>query len=179
MQFFITASISSLLVSLLVALSACGDNAVGTVEAPNTRDSESLVEFYLPPGWSLLSGSQKSRFVPEGAQRENAMLYVIPRERYSGEVTDTVWQNTKAKHEIQGHQLVSEESSETNGFAIREAVYEAERNGQALIYHDYFIFSEDLQIEASLYATQQAHQHYAPEFETLTRSIRPLAQSAN
>jgi len=87
---------------------------------------------------------------------------------------DTIWQNTKAKHEIQDQRLVEESTSTMSGFEVRQAIYEAERKGQALVYHDYFLFSEALQIELSRNGTQQAYQRCAPALETLAHSVREL-----
>jgi hypothetical protein len=160
---------------ILLALSACNGTAQTTGETPNSIDSKGLVEFHLPAGWIRLASSQSSRFVPEGADRENAMLGVIPDERYPGIDIETFWQNTMAKHEFQGQVRVRESSSRVNGFDVREAVYEAERNGQAVVYHDYYLFTDALQIDLHLNATKQAHQRYEKDLETVALSIRPTA----
>ena len=160
---------------LLLALTACVDDTSSAAEPPNTRDSEGMVEFFLPPGWVRLPSSRSSRFVPDGADRENAMLGVIPEELYPAYDIDAFWGNTKAKHEIQGQSLLRESSSTMNGFEVREAVYEAERNGQTVVYHDLYLFSGALQIELHLNATEDAHRRLAADLQTLAESVRELA----
>ena len=159
---------------LLLALAGCSGDAPSVAEPPNTQDGEGLVEFFLPPGWVRLPSSRSSRFVPDGADRENAMLGVVPEELYPSYDIATFWANTKGKHEIQGQSLVRESSSTLNGFELREAVYEAQRNGQTVVYHDYFLFSDALQIELHLNATEDAHRRLSADLQTLAASVREL-----
>lgn len=167
------------ILALLVMLAGCDGVASTASEPPNRIDKTGLVEFYLPPGWMDLPSSQKSRFVPEGADRDNALLGVIPTAEHRPPDIDWFWQNTIAKHEIQKQKLISETSSNLNGFEVREAIYEAERKGQQLIYHDYFLFSERLQIELHLNGTKEAYQRCAQDLITLAQSLRELAEPGN
>ena len=162
---------------LLIALSVCLGDVSSAAEPPNTGDSKGLVEFFLPSGWHRLPSSRSSRFVPDCADAGNAMLGVIPEAPYPSFDLETFWANTKAKHEIQGQSLVRESSCTLNGFDLREAVYEAERNGQAIVYHDLYLFSAALQIELHLNSTADAHRRLAPDLQTLAASVRELAEA--
>jgi len=161
---------------LLCMLAGCDSGVSTASEPPNRIDETGLIEFYLPPGWADLPSSQKSRFVPEGADSENAMLGVIPSAEHRPPDIDSFWQNTVAKHEMQKQKLVSEASSNLNGFEVREAIYESERNGQVAIYHDYFLFSDTLKIELNLNGTKAAHERFAQDLITLAQSVRELAK---
>lgn len=154
------------------ALVACGDSqSFSQIEATES-DADGLIEYAMPEGWTNTRISSGNHFSRADEIDDSAILGVVPRKRGSAPSVDEVRIGTTSKHEFQGHKLITEETSNMNGFFVWEAVYEAEIRGRDVILHDYFLFSEELQVEVHLNAARERYEEFLPDLRTVVGSIR-------
>ena len=154
------------------SLAACSDAQQSPqIEATHT-DADGLIEYAMPDGWANTRISSGNHFTRDDRPDDPAVLGVIPMRRGSAPSIEQVQEGTAGKHEIQGHEMVMEEVSELNGFSVWEAVYEAEIRGQEVILHDYFLFTDELQVEVHLNAAREEYEDFLPDLRTVVGSVR-------
>lgn len=164
----------SLTLLCLLGLVACGGTVGGDSLPRDKVDRNGLVEFGTPAGWNNEDSNSGRHFSRNDPAEDQAMIYVDALDRPPSLGVDFIWEQTKAKHEIQEQVLKGETARNANGFDLREAVYEAEVRGQNVIYHDVFLFRDKLQVQMSLNAASDVYPAYVDDFLAMVNSVRPL-----
>lgn len=156
------------------ALCACAESESGFDSGltPDRSDRKGLVEFAVPAGWNNEGGSGR-HFRRENSDENQAIIYIDALQRPASLEIDVVWEQTKGKHKMQDQVLAQENSSVLNGFELREAVYKANVRDQDVVYHDIFLFNDNLQIEMSLNAAADVYSGYLGDFRAAVGSVRP------
>lgn len=159
----------------MFALCACAesDSEFASGLTPDRTDRKGLVEFAVPSGWNNDESGSGRHFRRENPEENQAIIYIDALQRPASLKIDVVWEQTKGKHKIQDQVLTQENSSMLNGFELREAIYQANVRDQDVMYHDVFLFTDDLQIEMSLNAAADVYDGYVGDFRATVGSVRP------
>ena len=163
----------SLILSIvMVTVVACGgaDSAPG-IEA-NRSDEDGLIRYGMPAGWTNTRISSGNHYTREGMPKDPTILQVTPREYHPSVPIEQFQEGTRGKHEIQGHAIVRESTTEKNGFTVWEAVYEAHARGDDLMFHDFFLFADGLLVEVSLGTRKEDHDSYVGDLLAVVDSVR-------
>ena len=169
-----TMKTGSLILLCLFGFTACGGAGNGDALSRDTVDRNGLVEFGTPGGWNNEDSNSGRHFRRNDPAEDQAMIYFEALNRPPSLEVDFIWDQTKAKHEIQEQVLQEESTRSLNGFDVREAVYEAEVRGQSVTYHDVFLFRDQLQVQMSLNAASDVYPAYVDDFRAMVDSVRPL-----
>ena len=159
-------------VTIAWTTAACSDAQQSSHIAVTHSDAAGLIEYGMPDGWTNTRISTGNHYTREGRPDDPAVLGVIPMRRGSVPSIEQVKEGTAGKHEIQGHEMIMEETSDMNEFSVWEAVYEAEIRGQDVILHDYFLFTDELQVEVHLNTTREEYEDFLPDLRTVVGSVR-------
>ena len=154
------------------SLAACSDTQQSPQIEATHADSDGLIEYAIPDGWTNTRISTGNHFTRDDRLDDPAVLGVIPMRRGSVPSIEQLKEGTAGKHEIQGHEMIMEAVSELNGFSVWEAVYEAEIRGQEVTLHDYFLFTDELQVEVHLNAAREEYENFLPDLRTVVGSVR-------
>jgi hypothetical protein len=84
---------------------------------------------------------------------------------------EQVQEGTRGKHEIQGHAIVRESTTDKNGFTVWEAVYEAHIRDDDVIYHDFFLFADGLLVEINLNTRKKDYDSYVDDLLAVVDSV--------
>jgi hypothetical protein len=162
---------------LASALIACSGSDSGSVAEPNRTDSDGLIVYAMPDGWTNTRISTGDHFSREAQPDDPTVLGVVARKRHPSVSIEQIQTGTIGKHELQGHKLVEQSTTDRNGFTVWEALYEADIRGQSAVFHNYFLFSDDLQVEVSLNTPGNEYESLLPDLHTVVESVQAKTSS--
>jgi len=149
-------------------LTACGNPGIER----NRLDSDGLVRYAMPSEWTNTVISSGDHYTRVGESGDSPVLAVVARPRNSVPTIEQIQEGTKGKHVVQGHTLIEESTNEQNGFTVWEAIFEAKPRGQNVIYHDVFLFTDELQVEVNLNASRSDYEKLYPDLRFVADSVQ-------
>jgi hypothetical protein len=161
---------SALVLFFVIAcvLAACDSQQIAT----NQVDSKGLVSYFMPEGWTNSRISSGNHYTRVGRPKDPTVMSVQTVPGPNSLSIEQIIENRKGKLEMQGFTEVRSSDREERGFVIWEGVFEGERRGEAVIWHDHLFFSHELSFEVNLIARQQEFEEYLPDLLTVLESVR-------
>lgn len=168
-----TNRLGSLILTITMLMTvACGGAGSAPGLDANRSDEDGLIRYGMPAGWTNTRISSGKHYTREDMPEDPTILQVAPREHHPSVSIEQFQEGTRGKHEIQGHAIVRESTTEKNGFTVWEAVYEAHVRGDDVIFHDFILFADGLLVEVSMGTRKQDYDSYVGDLVAVVNSVR-------
>lgn len=157
---------------LLVALILLTVIAICSAAETRRSDPDNLVSYVLPDGWDDQRTGNGRHFTRAGLPDDPNFLGVLPRARDDYSSLENIRRDRSAVHAAQDHRQRSSQVRRVNGFEVWESIYDAQIRGQAVVFHDAMMFSDDLVIEVHLNASKRDYADFAPDLQLVVESMQ-------